>query len=240
MNIEKPEIFPKNKIKAGVTERNIENFPPYGLSVFSAKILSKEKCLSHINALASHLGISADKLKFQKQTHGTNINIIVQGSKVDEADGMISSTPGLFLCIKIADCCAILIYDSVKEVVAGFHSGWRGTMQNIVSIGIKRMQSIFDCEPGDLLAYLSPAASCEKYEVGWDVAKYFPETTMQIDSNKYLFDNKKQIYKQLIEAGLKEQRIEISPICTITDTRFHSYRRDGDYSGRAAAFIGMS
>jgi hypothetical protein len=55
----------------------------------------------------------------------------------------------------------------------------------------------------------------------------------------FLFDNVAEIKHQLLEAGLYEQNISISGLCTIRDERFHSYRRDGERAGRMVAFIGI-
>jgi copper oxidase (laccase) domain-containing protein len=42
----------------------------------------------------------------------------------------------------------------------------------------------------------------------------------------------------LTETGVQSQHIELSTICTITDDRFHSFRREGNM-GRNIAFLGL-
>ena len=239
LEIWQPEIFPKNKIKSGVTKKNLKLFPKTGFCASKAQVLTDDGLSLHIQHFAKFLGTDVGNLKMQHQVHGININIITKNSPVQDADGMITSEKELILYTKIADCCGILIYDPVKEVISVLHSGWRGTQLNIASEGIKKLKEIYNCNPKDLLVYLSPCAGGDKYEVGLDVAKYFPDSTRQINNNKFLFDNKKEIYKQLIQSGVNCENIEISEVCSISNLECHSYRRDGDVSGRMAAYIGM-
>ncbi len=49
-----------------------------------------------------------------------------------EGDALITSTPGLFLVIKSADCLPVLIVDEGRRVVAAVHCGWRGTQKRIL------------------------------------------------------------------------------------------------------------
>ncbi|MGB9911954.1 MAG: polyphenol oxidase family protein, partial [Candidatus Kapaibacteriota bacterium] len=93
--------------------------------------------------------------------------------------------------------------------------------------------------PRNLLVYISPLASGKRYEVGEDVAKLFPLSTIPTPNGKYFFDNRKEIIYQLKETGVEEKNIEYSPLCTISNTNLHSYRRDKEKSGRMAAFIGL-
>jgi YfiH family protein len=191
------------------------------------------------NVLSDYLGTEPSNLKFQKQVHGVNIIQVGRDYSFDTADGLITNEKGLYLCARTADCAAILIYDPVHEAVGALHSGWRGTLQNIAKAGIEKMNHAYNSKPEDILAYISPCASVENYEVDYDVAGYFPDSVIPLGNGKYLYDNKKQIFLQLIQAGLKPANIEISDVCTIADKNFHSYRRDGKAAGRMAAYIAI-
>jgi polyphenol oxidase len=237
--IEQPAIFPKGQIISGITKKNESLFPPNGFSVAPANILTEEEYIKNQIYLADFLNTEPDLLKFQKQVHGNVINIIDESSGIQISDGMICNKPGVFICLKIADCCAILIYDPVNKVIAGLHSGWRGTNLNIAETGIKILKERYGARPDDLIVYLSPAASGNRYEVGWDVAKHFQDAIIKKSDTKYLFDNKLKIKTQLIECGIPEKNIEVSNLCTIENPEFHSFRRDGIKSGRMAAYISM-
>ncbi|HYF02839.1 MAG TPA: peptidoglycan editing factor PgeF [Patescibacteria group bacterium] len=241
IDIEKPVIFPEKSIISGVTKRNLRAFPNQGgLSLSPGKILSKEELADHRKAFAEGLGIPTDILKFQNQVHGDMIRVITPDSKTEASDGMITSFKNIVLCIIIADCAAVLMYDPKNSVIAGFHSGWRGTQLNIVGKGINILKDNFKSDPADLLVYVSPCASGERYIVREDVAQHFPRSVKRINNKEYLFDNRMEIQLQLHEAGVPRSNIEVSDGCTIGgEIDYHSYRRDGERSGRMAAFIGM-
>lgn len=239
IEILKPTIFPSNII-AGITKKNLQNFPTYGFSIFPGKIYNDEEIINHRKELAGNIGINLKNLMFQRQVHQSHIRVIDENSEEIESDGMITSTPGLILNITIADCCAVLCYDTMNQAIGAFHSGWRGTKEKISIKGIDIMKDIYGSNPENMLVYLSPCASGENYEVGKDVAEYFPKSVKPIENNKYLLDIKNEIKIQLASLGIPDKNIEISNICTIENTEYHSYRRDKEKSGRMSAFIGIS
>lgn len=236
MQIENIKIFPK-PIIAGVTLRNIEEYPPYGLSLSQTALIDEAKVIANRKLLADYIGVNFTQMKFQRQIHSDIIRIIDHESEIIESDAMICNEKGLVINISIADCAAILIYDEINNVIAGIHSGWRGTEQNITGKTINLMRNNFNSIPSTLICYITAAASGKNYEVGKDVAQYFPNSVIPIDNGKYLFDNRNEIKLQLLERGVGEQNIFTSDVCTIENENYHSYRRDKDYSGRMSAFI---
>lgn len=241
IDIEKPTIFPESHIISGVTKRNIGAFPEKGgISLSPGKILLKEELAEHRLIFAESLGITTENLKFQNQVHGDIVRIITPESVAAPSDGMITSFKGLVLCVIIADCAAVLMYDPKNSVVAGLHSGWRGTQANITQKGIELLKTNFKSKPEDLLVFISPCASGESYIVREDVAQHFPRTSRKINDDEFLFDNRAEIQLQLADCGVLKENIEVSPGCTIGEENdYHSFRRDGERSGRMAAFIGM-
>ncbi len=73
------------------------------------------------------------------------------------ADAVVTDIPDLALVIQVADCQAILLVDTVKEVVANIHSGWRGSVSNIIGRSVDSMQESFGSNPGDILAGIGPS-----------------------------------------------------------------------------------
>lgn len=233
-----PTIFDPSRIVAGVTLANRELIPEKGFSIFPGKILSTEEVEFNRALLAKKLSLARSSLKFQRQVHASHIRWIDKDSPETESDGMITSLPGLALNVTIADCCAVLIHAADKNIVAALHSGWRGTKENISGKGIEMLIK-YGCRPENMLVWLSPCASGRNYEVESDVAKFFPKYSRKISDKKYLLDIPSCVSDQLTGSGIAPNNIECSGICTIEDKRFHSYRRDGDKSGRMAAFISM-
>lgn len=240
MNIEivKPKIFP-NKIIAGVTKINKKFNHTTGLSFTKSNHISKNTAIKNRKLFAEQLEIKYENLKFQKQIHSDIIRIINNESEEIESDAMITNQKGIIINILIADCIAVLLYDSDHNIVAGIHSGWRGSKQKITTKTIKTLINKFNSNPKNIKAFISPCASGYKYEIKSDVARYFPNYIIKIGNEKYLFDNRKFVLDELINSGLLLKNIEISDICTITNSDYHSYRRDKELSGRAIAFIGI-
>ncbi len=88
---------------------------------------------------------------------------------IPEVDGIITDQSGLLLAIQTADCIPVLVVDRVRRVVAGFHAGWRGTVDRIVELGVETMCAEFGSEPGDLTAAIGPGIGPCCYTVGDEV-----------------------------------------------------------------------
>lgn len=231
-------IFPP-QITAGVTLNNKAAFSPRGFSISAAEIYGAEKVEEMRSLLAETLSVAPADMIFQKQVHGDTVVIAGADYSPGESDALITAEKGKVINVSIADCAAVLLYDKTNEVIAGIHSGWRGTMQSVTEKTIGLMREKFRTEAGGLIAYISPAACGDCYEVGWDVAQHFPDSVKRKNEDKYLFDNKMEISRRLLACGLSSANIQADPGCTMTDPTLHSYRRDGKNSGRMSAFIGM-
>lgn len=230
--LEVPRVFP-SLIVAGVTLRAAERFPPRGFSVDTVSSPSPETEL-----LAATLGVPWTALKFQRQVHGARVRWVGPESPLEESDGMLTAHPNLFLCVRIADCCAVLIASQEPPLLAALHAGWRGIAAGIVEAGIEELLRN-GCCPDALRVYLSPCASAERYTVREDVARLFPESATRLDAKFFRLDLRGEIRRRLLRLGIPESALEISPGCTIGDLRYHSFRRDGPAAGRMVAFIGM-
>ncbi|MCX7879903.1 MAG: peptidoglycan editing factor PgeF [Ignavibacteria bacterium] len=237
LKILQPQIFPKDKIIAGVTMRN-NHIHPIGLSLGISKHIDQHTFYRHKKILANYLNVSTSDFYFVHQTHSDIIHFVDGDYKTMYGDALVTNRKNKILIVKIADCAGVLIYDPKKEVISAVHSGWRGSAKNIVPKTIQYLIDNFGTKPEDLLIYISPLASAEKYTVGIEVAKIFPNSTIKANGN-YFFDNRKELLLQLKSVGVQQSNIEISPLCTISSTELHSFRRDGDFSGRMAAFIGL-
>lgn len=241
LRIEKPHIFPPSVI-AGVTERNIDLFPETGFSMLKAQILTEEGVERHRGIFAQKMGIQRESLHFQQQVHGSLVRRALAADPKHEpfieSDGLLTNEQGLTLCVGIADCAGVLIFDPEHKAIAGIHSGWRGTKENIVGKGIAEMQKVFGSKPSSLLVYVSPCASGDCYIVREDVAQYFEEPIVRrINAEEFTFNNRAQIVRQVREAGVLLRKVEVAQGCTMSQPRYHSHRRDGVRAGRMIAFI---
>lgn len=235
LDIERPHIFPEG-ILSGITRRNLQHFDGCGFSVAPGETLGLEQATRHRAILAEFLGVPCRCLRFQRQVHGTHIVEVTGETEPVHADGMISREAGLVLCAVVADCAAVMLYESVTHSIAVVHSGWRGARDNISGKAVAALDK-YGGRPKNMSAYISPCASGLNYEVGEEVADCFPPHVKTRRGEKWMLDMRRHIADQLVDAGVKQENIEIAADCTIADTRYHSYRRDGRLSGRMAAFI---
>lgn len=235
-----PKIFKRfPNVRAAMTQRGASN-TPYGFNVSLAVGDDEASVRANRAWLAERLGFRAEGLASQRQVHGCTVRRVGEGYLPDESDALITDEPGWLLAISIADCAPVLIHDPVNNVVAGVHSGWRGTERNIAGATIARLQEEHRSSPSDLHLYVGAAASQCCYEVGEDVASAFDAAySRPLGGGKYLFDNKGAVLDQILRMGIPPAQIELDPRCTICDGALHSYRRDGARSGRMFAVIGL-
>lgn len=237
IEIQEPTIFDKSSIKSGITLKNTSYNPPIGFSISKADVYTENEIEQNRLALAEILNIDRPNLIFQKQIHSDIANVVDKGYPICESDALITNKQGVCLVVSLADCCGILLFDVRKKVIAAIHSGWKGTAKNITGKTIRKIMATFFSNPSDFLAWVTPCAGREDYEVGQEVAELFPLFAEPKENGKFLLDLKSAIKQQLLEEGILASNIEISSESTISDIKFHSYRRDKKSSGRMAAFI---
>jgi len=186
------------------------------------------------------------------QTHSANIQIITQNSSqgwrdeseaIRECDALITNQKNIMLTILTADCVPILLFDPQKEVVSAVHAGWNGTKKEILFKTVNKMIKEFGSNPKDIIAGVAPSIGRCCYEVGEDVAKHFFEipNAFDIKGDKYMLDLPLINRLQLLKAGLKEENIELSNICTACQVdNYFSYRKEQGCSGRFMSIIGLN
>ena len=183
------------------------------------------------------------------QTHSNHIKIITQEKTkgwnsledaIVDCDALITDIPNIVLCILTADCVPILLYDKVKNIIAAVHAGWKGTQGRIVYKTIQKMQSDFGSNPTDILVGIAPSIQKCCYEVDENVAQHFFNTPQGFSKkgDKYMLDLPYINKEQLLSAGVQEEHIEMSNICTACHVEdFFSYRKENGCSGRFMSLI---
>ena len=161
------------------------------------------------------------------QVHGNNILKITAGIRdreFDGYDGLVSNIPGTGLLIQQADCQAVLLHDPTLGVIGAAHCGWRGTTNNIVAKIIEFMQAEYSVSPKNLHALISPSLGpcCAQFT---NHRKELPTIAPQFKRGYDHFDFWEISRHQLLNAGLREQHIATTKICTSCNHNFFSYRR---------------
>ena len=144
-------------------------------------------------------------------------------------DAMITTKKNIPLVIKTADCIPILLYDKENKVLALVHSGWKGTLNNIVGKTVSKMLDTYHSIPYNIEAYLYPSIRKCHFEIEDDVYQLFQDKITNVDTyttkkgNKYYLDLQKIVIDSLHVLGVTN--IYDSGICTYCHhDEFHSYR----------------
>ncbi|UCG13269.1 MAG: laccase domain-containing protein [Deltaproteobacteria bacterium] len=154
-------------------------------------------------------------------------------------DGFITRLSGLLMMIKVADCQAIFLYDPNRRVAAIVHSGWRGSVQNIIGNAVHQMVAHFDCKPQDVISAIGPSLGpcCAEFR-HWH--RELPTSFSRFRLSENHFDFWAISRKQLQDAGVLRENIEVAELCTRCHPQiFYSYRGERQ-TGRFAATIGIN
>lgn len=233
--------FNHQHVISGTTLVDVSTFPWPGVSFGVTPVGDAAHVERSFAELAQTIGVERAAIRSLHQVHGAAVRTFADSAVPCDGDALIADKPGQIVGVKIADCCAILVHDHKRRVIAAVHSGWRGTAQRILTVTIERLIREWDSRPTDLQLYLSACASGRNYEVGsevYDVLSAFC-TPLDQQPGKWLFDNHAALISEAVAAGVPMGSIAKEASCTITDMRFHSHRRDGERAGRCFAFIGL-
>ncbi len=155
-----------------------------------------------------------------------------------DADAAWTTERGLGLAILTADCIPLVLCDRLGSVLAVAHGGWRGLISGV----IEQLVGQLPVAPDDLLAWLGPAIGPGAYEVGPDVAEAVndrvgagegeaPVLTRGVSEDRWQLDLFELSSRLLGGCGVTS--VCSQRLCTASDARFYSYRRDGR-TGRMA------
>lgn len=155
-------------------------------------------------------------------------------------DGVVTKEKNVPLMCYSADCVPTLFYDPKAQIIGAVHGGWRGTKDNIVKNAVECMEKEGSVKE-DIIAFIGPAIGMCCYEVSEDVGREFSEYSQAVikkDNGKYMLDLKAVTKMQLVNAGLKEENVENSLICTSCENdKFFSHRKGNGKSGLLGGFI---
>lgn len=159
-----------------------------------------------------------------------------------DIDGVITNKKDTILATTNADCVLIMLYDSERKVIANIHAGWRGTFKKISLKAVEMMKERYECNQENILCFICPSIRKCHFEVQDDVKneceKIFEYTNRIEDiisvgevkdgTQRYFIDNILINKILLMEAGIKEENIFDSNICSVCHSDLvHSRRADG-------------
>lgn len=172
---------------------------------------------------------------FSNQLHGDGVIIVNESPQQQfEGDAFITNKKNLPLAIKVADCQGMVIFDTKTNTIAAIHSGWRGSVLNIVGKTVNKMSEVFKSNPSDLIVGIS-------HSLGPCCAEFSdPKTELPESVHPFIRGRNVDLWslslKQLTDAGVPENQIEMIRECTKCKTDSYFSHRNKD-KGRMAVFI---
>lgn len=203
--------------------------------------------------LAHQIGSSIDKEIITNQKHTNYVYVATEEDmgpvwpgrlplRRQYVDGVVTGVPGALLTVFGGDCPPVYIVDPVKKAIGLVHAGWKGTLGRIPEVAISRMMLRFGSRPADMYAAIGPGICRDCYEMGDEVYDAFASEWGEGDADrilssypsddspegrgwKYHLDLREANRLTLLKAGVPEEHIAVSNVCTMCNVNsFYSYR----------------
>ena len=219
----------------------------YGVTAFG--YASDEEVIMNREKMSKDLGFELEQTVFTFQSHGNDIIKVdkkMMGRGATEksdwlsaekgSDAMITDEVGPVMVIRTADCIPIFFFHPQKNVIAVAHAGWKGTNKKIVQEVVKMMKDEYNCYSSELFVAIGPAICGQCYDnsrVSDDRINLLKRLFNK--DNEIIIDDKGSISLNLplankklcLSAGIPENQIEMSNICTYeNDHIWASYRKN--------------
>ena len=171
-------------------------------------------------------------VQFMNQVHGDDVVEVKTLIDDPTCDALITTVPGIALAVMVADCIPLLL--SSSTVAGAVHVGRRGLMN---SVAIKAVEAMRALGAGQIHAQLGASICGRCYEVPQEMAD---EVTVKHPAASSLTNNltpaldlPRALIADLVAIGVT---YEASPICTLENNEYFSYRRH-NITGRNAGAV---
>jgi len=175
------------------------------------------------------------------QVHGDEVLLVdapMPLGQAPTADALVTTTPGLGLMVRVADCVPVVLADVEAGVVGAVHSGRPGMVLDIATRAVEVMR---EQGASDIVAWVGPHVCGSCYEVPEqmraEVSAVVPEAYAETSWGTPSLDVGAGVRAQLERAGVSV--VEIGG-CTREEQGLHSYRRDGSAAGRFAGLVWLT
>jgi YfiH family protein len=235
------KIFPQIVHSVFTRRGGVSNNPFDSLNISFSTGDKKEFVEENRNRIVNTLNRNAIPI-FIEQVHGNSIVVLENDSReipLLKADGIITSVKERLLFIQVADCQSVMMFDPENNVIANVHSGWRGSIKNIIGKCVDLMVKKFNTNPASIVAGISPSLGpcCAEFI---NFKEEIPEDLWKFKiKNNLNFDFWELSFYQLLQKGVRADNIENMNICTKCFSKtFFSYREE-KRTGRFACVIGL-
>ena len=171
-------------------------------------------------------------VQFMNQVHGDDVVEVKTLIDDPTCDALITTVPGIALAVMVADCIPLLL--SSSGVVGAVHVGRRGLMN---SVAIKAVEAMRALGAGQIHAQLGASICGRCYEVPQELADEVcakhPDASSLTNNLTPALDLPRALIADLVAIGVT---YEASPICTLENNEYFSYRRH-NITGRNAGVV---
>lgn len=122
-------------------------------------------------ALLAAVAPGAVAVCWAEQVHGADVAAVTAAVAVGTAEGgvpavdaLVTATPGVLLCIRVADCLPVLFADSGAAVIGAAHAGRRGLAAGVLRNTVLAMEALGASRAG-IRAVVGPGICGRCYEV---------------------------------------------------------------------------
>ncbi|MEM1036220.1 MAG: peptidoglycan editing factor PgeF [Pseudomonadota bacterium] len=177
--------------------------------------------------------VGANYLLSCYQIHSPNVITVDELWQVrPEGDAMVTTVPGLALCILTADCVPILFADVKASVIGAAHAGWKGALSGVIEATLNAMETL-GADRSDITAAIGPAIQQESYEVGpefrdtWVGEKEWTDRFFRAGLGDRLhFDLTGYVQTRLLREGVGAVDNLGHDTCAMEETYFSNRRRN--------------
>lgn len=213
--------------------------------------------MENYRRLAKSIGVDFNTLVASSQDHNTFVrNVtkeqygigITKPKDILSVDGLITNQPNVTLVTYYADCTPLFFVDTNKKAIGLAHAGWRGTVGRIGQKVVEKMKQDFGTNPQDLVCAIGPAISKCCYEVDKSCADEFyrleeidtEKCIFPKENNKFIIDLLETNRQILVSAGVKEENITLSDLCTKCNSNLlWSHRATNGQRGTMCAMMSI-
>ena len=201
-----------------------------------------EAVLENRRRLCAALGLSQERLVIPGQVHGTTIAWVGEAEAgrgafdsptvIKEHDGLLTRAAGLGLVISYADCVPVVIVADGEEgpAFATVHAGWRGMIAGIAGKAAAELAGHGRLVAAAVGPSIGPCCFTVDEELRRRFEARFPGT-----AGAATVDLWRSARMDLEAAGVPAAAISVASLCTASDARFFSHRRDAGATGRHLA-----
>ena len=214
-----------------------------------------ENVIENYKIFSDAVGFDYNSLVTSSQDHNTYVRPVTKNEcgigiwkekDMLSVDALITNEPNVTLVTHYADCTPLFFVDTVGKAIGLAHAGWRGTVGRIGEEVLRKMTALYGTNPKDVVVAIGPAISKCCYEVDKDCAENF-YNLKDLDNSKFIFpkdDGKYMIdlletNRQIVmKAGVKEENIVLSDLCTKCNSDLlWSHRATNGHRGTMCAFM---